>query len=209
MTGIQMQFLDAEGNVKKDAVYAYEKGGVKPNVLLTYNGMTLTAGKDYTVSYKKNKALGRAEIVVRGKKNFKGMLNGTFTIAQQDVSELRLTAQDVMFKNAAGVVSGAKPVVMDVNGKKLAEGTDYKVTYVYTNNTRMVNNGTMKRAGSTVNVKGDIIPVESLITVKITGNGNYKGTLETTIRIFKNNISTAKITVKTAGLYRQRSSTRH
>lgn len=196
MTGMQLQFLDAEGNVKKDAVYAYEKGGVKPNVLLTYNGMTLTAGKDYTVSYKKNTALGRAEIVVRGKKNFKGTLNGTFTIAQQDVSELRLTAQDVMFKNAAGAVSGAKPVVMDVNGKKLAEGTDYKVTYVYTNNTRMVNNGTMKRAGSTVNVKGDIIPVESLITVKITGNGNYRGTLETTIRVFKNNISTAKITVK-------------
>ena len=82
-----------------------------------------------------------------------------------------------------------------MNGKNLTSGTDYRVTYTYVNNTRLLN-GTLKKAGSAVDLRYDVIPVETLITVKVTGLNNYTGNnTETTIRIYKNSISSAKVTV--------------
>ncbi len=190
-----ISFLDSEGNVKTDSAYAFVQGGVKPAVQLTFGGKKLVAGKDYTLSYKNNTAKGTARITVKGKKNFKGTLSENFTITQQNVAELSVSATDVMYKNQAGVVGTTKVTVKDVNGKTLALGKDYKVSYTYVNDTRLAD-GTLKKKGNAVSLQRDVIPVETQIALKVTGMGNYKGTVQTDIRIYKRSISSAKVTVK-------------
>lgn len=192
-------FFDSEGNVKTDAIptYAYEQGGVKPSVqLVTPNGRILVAGTDYTLSYKDNTARGNAEITIKGKKNYKGTITRKFKIEQQSIKKLSATATDVVYQKKAGVVAGSKTTVTDVNGKTLVNGTDYSVTYLYLNDTTLVD-GTLKKANTTVSLQKDVIPVETLIVVKIQGKGNYKDyTQKTVIRICEKSIASAKVTVK-------------
>lgn len=191
-----ISFLDNEGNIKEEASYPYEQGGVKPSIQLMFGGAPLVAGKDYTLSYKNNTAKGNAELTLRGKKNFKGTITKSFTIVQQDVSELSVLATDVVYKNSAGVVASSKPIVTDINGKTLVEGTDYTVSYLYTDNTQL-SDGTLKNANSAVNLTKDIIPAETTITVKISGRGNYKGNKQNDyIRVCKRSIASAKVTVQ-------------
>lgn len=192
-------FFDSEGNVKTDAIptYAYEQGGVKPSIrLVTPNGRILVAGTDYTLSYKDNTARGNAEITIKGKKNYKGTITRKFKIEQQSIKKLSATATDVVYQKKAGVVAGSKTTVTDVNGKTLVEGTDYSVSYSYLNDTTLAD-GTLKTANTTVNLQKDVIPVETLIVVKIQGKGNYKdNTQKTVIRICKKSIASAKVTVR-------------
>ena len=195
---LAIQFLDGEGNVLEDPspAYAFEQGGVKPSIRLTLNGRILVAGKDYTVAYKNNTAKGPAELTVTGKKNYKGKITvGKFKIEQQDVAKLSASATDVVYQNKAGVLAASKTTVTDVNGKTLVEGTDYRVSYVYVNDTLLAD-GTLKKAKASVNMQKDVIPVETLIAVKIKGAGNYKGELQTSIRVCRKSIASAKVTVK-------------
>ncbi|WP_051545158.1 leucine-rich repeat domain-containing protein [Butyrivibrio sp. MC2021] len=64
--------------------YPLVKGGVKPQPVVTFKvggkTETLTKGKDYTVSYKKNKKKGTATLKVTGKGNFKGAVSLDFII---------------------------------------------------------------------------------------------------------------------------------
>ncbi|MDE6699529.1 MAG: hypothetical protein K2K10_00715 [Acetatifactor sp.] len=192
---LAITFLDSAGNIKEDSSYAYEQGGVKPSIRLTLGGRILVAGTDYTLSYKNNTARGTADITVKGKKNYKGTINNKFTIVQQDIKELSATATDVVYQNKAGVVAGSKTTVTDVNGKTLTEGTDYRVSYAYVNDTYLAD-GTFKKANAAVNIQKDVIPVETLIAVKITGAGGYKGNTQTYIRVCKKSIASAKVTVQ-------------
>ncbi|MDE6014766.1 MAG: leucine-rich repeat protein [Acetatifactor sp.] len=192
---LAITFLDSAGNIKEDSSYAYEQGGVKPSIRLTLGGRILVAGTDYTLSYKNNTARGTADITVKGKKNYKGTINNKFTIVQQDIKELSATATDVVYQNKAGVVAGSKTTVTDVNGKTLTEGTDYRVSYAYVNDTYLAD-GTFKKANAAVNIQKDVIPVETLIAVKITGAGGYKGNTQTYIRVCKKSIASAKVTVR-------------
>lgn len=194
---LAIQFLDCEGNLKEesDSTYVFEQGGVKPSIRLTLGGRILVAGKDYTLSYANNTARGKADITVKGKKNYKGKITGKFTIVQQNASELSVSATDVVYQKKAGVLATSKTTVTDVNGKALVEGTDYRVSYAYLNETCLAD-GTVKKAGASVNMQKDIIPVETLITVKINGTGNYKGNTQTAIRICRKSIASAKVTVK-------------
>lgn len=192
-------FLDREGNNKTDAVYAYEQGGVTPSVQLTYLGKVLVAGKDYTVSCKNNTTKGNnaAEITIKGKKNFKGTISRKFTITPQSVAELSVSATDVPYQKKAGVLTAAKTTtVTDANGKTLVEGTDYRVSYSYLNNTILEDkDGTSRKEKEGVK-NTDIIPEGTIIVVKVTGSGNYNGNVETAIKICKKSIASAKVTVK-------------
>jgi uncharacterized repeat protein (TIGR02543 family) len=188
-------YLDEEGNAKADASYEFVQGGVKPSVEVKYNGQTLTAGKDYTIAYTDNLAKGTANITIKGKKNFKGIISDKFTITQKDISGLSVTASDAVYKNAVGVAAGAKPVVRDTNGQLLVEGTDYKVSYSYMNDTRLAD-GTTVKAGTNVNMTKHILPAETEIKVTVTGQGSYKGTAAATARICSKSIASAKVTVR-------------
>ncbi len=65
---------------------------LKPAVTVKYGKKTLKKGVDYTVSYKNNKAIGTATVIVTGKGNYTGTAKKTFKINPKAVSGLKLTA---------------------------------------------------------------------------------------------------------------------
>ena len=64
----------------KDATYT-GKAITMSSLKVTAYGVTLTSGKDYTVSYKNNKNAGTATITVTGKNGYKGTVKKTFNIS--------------------------------------------------------------------------------------------------------------------------------
>lgn len=169
--------------------HAFVKGGVKPKLVIVYNGVTLKEGTDYSLSYKNNTAISNDPakapvIVITGKKNFSGTKTQELKIKKADLSQVTMTANDMQYNAAPGKYMSA-PVLTDVDGKKLAKGKDYEATYEYYDI-----NGNKMDAKSTPAV-GDVIKV------KVTGKGNYEGTKETTFRIYAKgySIASAKITI--------------
>jgi len=76
----------------------FVKGGCTPYPVLTYDGYTLQAGTDYTISYKNNKKAGAtAKIVVSGKGNFKGKREFGFTVRQKDISKVSMYTPNVPY----------------------------------------------------------------------------------------------------------------
>lgn len=53
---------------------------IRPEVKLTYNGVQLTEGKDYALSYKNNKKTGKAEVTIHGTGDFTGSRKAYFYI---------------------------------------------------------------------------------------------------------------------------------
>nr|MDE7476758.1 InlB B-repeat-containing protein [Lachnospiraceae bacterium] len=101
----------------------YEKGGAKPKPSVTVNGTELVSGTDYTVTYKNNIKIGYAEVTVKGKGNYAGVLTKPFKVEPK-----KLTAEGVKIY-VPDVVYGKKPtvIVYDSNGKKLSANRDYMV----------------------------------------------------------------------------------
>lgn len=58
----------------------YTGKALKPKVKVYFAAKKLASGKDYTVTYKKNKVVGKASVVIKGKGNFKGKKTVTFDI---------------------------------------------------------------------------------------------------------------------------------
>ena len=197
----------------EETSFPYEKGGVKAKPVVTFQAgdgslLTLTEGKDYTLSYKQHTGLTkegrRAEITVKGKGNFSGTYQSKLyhEIVPQDIGKLTLTAQDKVWKNKKNIYA-TKVAVTDVNGKALKTGTDYDKTFTYTyaNDTEVqdasANGAAVNRhAGDTVE-QNDIIPVGAVLKVKVTAKEGscYMGSLEGEYRITKASIASAKVTV--------------
>ena len=55
---------------------------VEPELILAFNGKTLSAGTDYSVAYESNIAVGRATAIVTGMGNFQGSVKVEFEIIQ-------------------------------------------------------------------------------------------------------------------------------
>ena len=162
---------------------AFVKNGAKPAIVVTAklaNGktVTLTEGKDYTVTYANNKAVSEGKnltekklplITVKGKGNFKGSIKQTFTITNKSLADtenpITVTVADVPAnKNKGKFVS--KPVVTDENGTKLKENTDYKLSY-----SLLTENGAVELDTKT----GIVNEPGSTVRITITGAGNYQG----------------------------------
>lgn len=176
----------------KDNITAkYVKGGCKPEVELVFAGKKLTEGKDYTVSYKNNKAVTTAEtknpsIVVKGKGNFTGTLTKYFTIRSKALDDtdypVTLTIADKGFVEKTGKYI-SKPVLTDVDQKKLVAGKDYETAIVYT-----------LEDGAELTNESVVYP-NTNIKVKVTGKGAYTGELDGTYRITEKDFSKAKISI--------------
>ncbi|MCR5487039.1 MAG: hypothetical protein K6F35_05855 [Lachnospiraceae bacterium] len=81
--------LDAEGQ----APYAY--GGAKPEIVVSYNGVRLKKGRDYTVSYRNNKKAGNtASLTVKGIGGYAGTVEKEFKVSQRDLKDLILVVND-------------------------------------------------------------------------------------------------------------------
>ncbi len=162
---------------------SFVKNGAKPAVVVTAklangNTVTLTEGKDYTVTYANNKAVSEGKnltekklplITVKGKGNFKGSMKQTFTITNKSLADeenpIAVTVADVAAnKNKGKFVS--KPVITDENGTKLKEKTDYTLTY-----SLLTEGGAVELDTKT----GIVNEPGSVVRVTITGAGNYQG----------------------------------
>lgn len=104
----------ANGYIKQTKYeYAYTGKAIKPSFAVRVAGHTLKKGTDYTLSYKKNKAVGLATLVVRGKGNYSGKLTCTFRINPPNVKRVAvkrgkksLTVKWTKRKGQAKLVTG-------------------------------------------------------------------------------------------------------
>lgn len=138
----------------EDAVYTGSP--IKPTVIVKDGGAALAAGKDYTVSYNKNKAVGTATVTVKGKGNYSGTVKLPFTIRKcslEDNAQISVQVSDIAYTGKA-----VKPKVQVYEGSKKLPASGYSLSYA--NNIEM---GTG--------------------TVTITGKGNYIGTRTAQFRI--------------------------
>jgi hypothetical protein len=97
---------------------AYTGRALTPGVSLSYNGMNLKEGMDYTLAYKNNTAAGRAEITVTGKGNYSGSKTVYFNIAPG--SGLPPTGSGILPPTGG---EGASPTPSD-SGIRPPSGTD-------------------------------------------------------------------------------------
>ena len=126
----------------------YNGNKKKPTPEITYNGIALTQGKDYTLSYENNVYAGTATVIITGIGNYTGTRRVNFTILKAKISECTVAA--ITDKRYNGNHKTPTPEIT-YNGMTLVQGTDYTMSYA--NN---VNAGTA--------------------TATITGIGNYQGT---------------------------------
>ncbi len=151
--------------------YAYEgsvpyaKGGAKPAVKVTYDGVTLKEGADYTVSYKKNNAVtgsATAEIEIKGKGRYKDTVTKKYAVTKQTLKASGITATAADQFTTRSKLKAPKITIYDVNGKKLKAGTDYT-------------------AGTDYAYTGD--DASGTVTVTVTGKGNYKEDASESIKV--------------------------
>ncbi len=116
----------------------YTGKSIKPTPVIKYkwsNGkvVTLKKGTDYTLSYSKNKTVGKATVTITGKGNFSGTLKKTFVINPKSTT--------------LSSASSPKAKQLKVAWKKQAEQTDgYMIQYSTNKN--------FKSGNKTVTVKG-------------------------------------------------------
>ena len=140
--------------VSSVANHTYTGSARKPVPTVKYNGKELTAGTDYTLTYKNNINPGTATITVKGKGLYTGSKTITFKILGKASG---FTVPSIADRTYTGKAIKPSPTIR-FNGKKLVKGTDY--TLSYSNN---------KKVGKA--------------TIIITGKGKYKGTRKVTFRI--------------------------
>ena len=153
-------------------------------VTMTLNSVktTLTEGTDYTVAYSDNTDAGTATVKITGKGNFTGAVSKTYTIKQRAINSSTTGKATVTLSKTSYTYNGAakKPAVtvtMTLNSVKttLTKGTDYTVSY--SNNTDV---GTA--------------------TVKITGKGNFTGTISKTYTIKPKAVTDISYTAASKGV---------
>ena len=139
----------------------YTGSAIEPTVTVNVGNKTLTAGTDYTVTYKDNTDVGTAKVIVTGKGNYTGSVEAKFNITAK-----ALTAS--MVRDIAAQTYTGSPIVPGLTVKDgetaLSKDTDYTVKYQ--NN---LNAGTA--------------------TVTLTGKGNYSDSVSKTFTIEQKDVT--------------------
>ncbi|MBR6336710.1 MAG: cellulase family glycosylhydrolase, partial [Ruminococcus sp.] len=74
------------------AKYAYTGKAITPDVVIKNGSTKLKKGTDYTLSYKANKAIGKATVTVKGKGNYTGSTKCSFQIVPKKVTGVKAAA---------------------------------------------------------------------------------------------------------------------
>ena len=148
--------------------YGYTGKEWKPEVAVSFNSATLTAGNDYTVSYENNINAGTAKIIITGiGDHFTGSTEKTFTINSAEISGCTFAPiADVTYNTKAHTPE----VTVAISGRTLEADKDYTVSYASN-----VNAGTA--------------------TVTVTGKGNFTGSANTTFTIAKADLNLSVYTI--------------
>ena len=192
-----------ETEIVMDNSYPYEKSGVKPLPEVIVNGRTLALNKDYTLAYKDNTKQGTASLTIKGKGNYEGSLTKPFAITKKDISDTVISMQDKPYANKVNAWKSV-PALTDSNGKKLVAGTDYEKSIIYTYKyDTIVTDGSVKSKPEVLRSEGeevgksDILPYNTIVSVTVTGKGNYSGTITGDYRIVKQSIAKATAMIPT------------
>ena len=145
----------SKAKVSKVGAKTYTGKAIKPNPTVKLSGVKLKKGTDYKLSYKANRAVGKATIIIKGKGSCKGSKKVTFTIRRANIKKAKIGT--VKAQTRTGKAIEPKPVVK-LSGVKLKLGRDYTVSYK--------NNVAAGKA-----------------TIVFAGMGNYSGTKTKTFTI--------------------------
>lgn len=156
-------------SVKKVRVTGIEKkiynGGeqTQEHLVVTSGGNELKEGKNYVVSYAKNKNAGTASLTITGKGAYSGSVKKTFKIAAYNIltdeNNLMKVTADTSAKYEKNKPCRPEPTVT-YNGIPLVKGKDYTVSYK--NNKKVTPEGAADKQKAAILIKG---------------KGNFKGTL--------------------------------
>ena len=142
---------------------SYTGKAVKPapkiTMLINKKTVTLRNKVDYKVSYKNNTNPGKATVTITGIGSYRGRLVRTFAI------KVPMAKTKISCKSVIALSTGDKNIpVVSFQGKTLKAGTHYSLTR------------TEKQEGDSYTV----------VTYKITGKGNYTGTVKRTCTCIRN-----------------------
>ena len=145
----------------------YNGSTLSPAVTVKYGNATLKKNTDYTVAYSNNVNAGTGTITITGKGIYGGSVKKTFTIKKLEISATAVSGTG----NKVYTGSVIKPVpAAKVGGRTLKNGTDFTVSYK--NNTE-----------------------PGTATLKVTGKGNYSGSVSKTFKITARAINDVEVTV--------------
>lgn len=145
----------------------YNGSKLSPAVTVKYGNTTLKKNTDYTVAYSNNVNAGTGTITITGKGIYGGSVKKTFTIKKLGISASAVSGTG----NKVYTGSVIKPVpAVKAGGRTLKNGTDFTVSYK--NNTE-----------------------PGTATLKVTGKGNYSGSVSKTFRITARAINDVEVTV--------------
>ncbi len=146
----------------------YTGAELKPSFSLTFNKMTLTAGKDYQVSYANNIAKGTGQIIVTGQGNYTGK-----QIIKFKITGPKMKDASVSLNTSSTVYNGATSypgVTVTYAGETCKEGTDYIVKYPK-----------KLKAGKN--------------SISVRGKGNFSGSVKLTYTLSKASMEKAKVSI--------------
>ena len=150
-----------------------------------YNGVKLTAGKDYTISYENNKSLGTGTVTIKGKNRYIGSVPKTFTISSRVINSLGMILSDVPYSSKKDGYKKVSVKFVDRNNtdQKLKLSTDYTQSF----------DGDY----------GDTPAPGTEIKIIIHGTNNYTGTINSSYRIIDKeyDFTKAKVTVNNGKPY--------
>lgn len=145
----------------------YNGSTLSPAVTVKYGNATLKKNTDYTVAYSNNVNAGTGTITITGKGIYGGSVKKTFTIKKLGISATAVSGTG----NKVYTGSVIKPVpAVKVGGRTLKNGTDFTVSYK--NNTE-----------------------PGTATLKVTGKGNYSGSVSKTFKITARAINDVEVTI--------------
>jgi len=141
----------AGGNVKYASSVIYTGSALKPTVSVTCASKILKSGTDYAVTYKNNKNIGKASVIITGKGNYAGTLTKTFNITVKKGKVYKVGNYKYKITNAA--TNGKGTVMLMGTTKKQAKvvirstvkigGKSFKVTAI--NNKAFWKNKTIRK----------------------------------------------------------------
>ena len=135
---------------------AYTGKAIKPKPVVKVAGRKLKLNRDYTLSYKNNKNVGTATIIVKGKGTYRGTVRCKFKIVRASIGKASVSGYKSSYTYTGKAI---KPTVTVKRGSiTLKKGTHYTVSY-----------GANTSVGT------------GSITIK--GKGSYKGTKKITFQI--------------------------
>ena len=157
---VQKRVLAEEMATLTPASLTYTGSEQHPQVTLSFNGMTLVEGTDFTTRFNGGTGVGDYTATIAGAgSHYTGTITKSFSIAPKALEESMLKTDPLEFTYNG---SEQKPTVtLTFNDKPLAEGVDYDVAL----------SGSPVAAGS--------------YKLTVTGKGNFTGSLERTFKINK------------------------